>query len=427
MKKTRVAIVEGVRTPFCKAGGVLKEIEADDLGAFAVTELLGRVDKWGVEPEELIFGNVIQPPLLANIARIIAVKGGLPIKVPAMTVNRNCASGLEAIVTAADHISSGRYSTVVAGGSESMTNFPIAIKKSYRNFLQKLMKSKGLGEKLSCLLSFRLNFLLPEFPAIVDPLCDLSMGQTAEVLVREFAITRESQDQFALMSQKRACDAIAQGKLAEEIMPLLMPPSYQSYQLQDEGPRANQTLEALAKLPPSFDRLTGTVTAGNSSPLTDGAAALLLMSEEKVKQLGIKPLGYIRESAAAGLDPRRMGLGPIFATAKLLKATGMKLSDFDLIEINEAFAAQVLSVVKACASESFCLRELGLDKPLGEIDLAKLNVNGGAIALGHPLGASGARLVLTILKELKRRNKQLGLVTLCIGGGQGQSAIVEVE
>ncbi len=427
MKKSRVAIVEGIRTPFCKAGGILKEIEPDDLGAFAVAELLARIGKWKVQPEALVFGNVIQPPHLANIARIISVKGGLPVQVPAMTVSRNCASGLEAITTAANQILLGEYGSVVVGGVESMTNFPIPIQKKYRDFLQKLMKAKGWGERLRTLLTFRLKFLMPESPSLVDPLCGLSMGQTAEVLVREFAITREAQDQFALMSQQRAYQATNSGRLAEEIFPLLIPPAYQTYQMQDDGPRANQTLEALLKLKPIFDPLTGTVTAGNSSPLTDGAAALLLMSEEKVRQLGIKPLGYLRDAAAAGLEPRRMGLGPAFATAKLLKATGMKLSDFDLIEINEAFAGQVLSVIKACASETFCRTELGWDKPVGEIDMQKLNVNGGAIALGHPLGASGARLVLTILKELRRRQKNLGLVTLCIGGGQGQAAIVEVE
>lgn len=307
-----------------------------------------------------------------------------------------------------------------------MTNFPINIKAKYRDFLQRLMKAKDWKQRISTLIAFRPSMVVPEIPEISDPICGLSMGQTAEVLAREFAVTREEQDKFSLRSQQKAAEAIAAGRLAEEIAPMPIPPSFNTYQTADEGPRANTTLEGLASLKPSFDRLTGTVTAGNSSQITDGAAALLLMSEEKVKELGIKPLGYISAYAAAGLDPARMGLGPAYAIGKLLKATGKKLSDFDLIEINEAFAAQVLAVVKACASEEFCRKELGLDAPIGAIDMDKLNVNGGAIALGHPLGASGARLVLTTLKELRRRKKNLGLVSLCIGGGQGEAAILEV-
>lgn len=426
MKKSRVAIVEGVRTPFCKAGGVFRDIDADDLGGFIVAELMARVGHLGANVDALIFGNVIQPPQLANIARIISVKGGLPISVPAMTVNRNCASGLEAITTASDKILLDHYSTVVVGGSESMTNFPITIRRKYRDFLQRLTKAKDWKQRLGAIASFRPSFVVPDMPEISDPICGLSMGQTAEVLVRDFAVSREEQDRFALRSQQRAAEAIASGRFADEIAPMPVPPAYQTYQQVDDGPRAKQTYEALAKLRPSFDPITGTVTAGNSSQLTDGAAALLLMSEAKAKELGVTPLGYIRDYAVAGLDPRRMGLGPAYATAKLLKASGMKLSDFDLIEINEAFAAQVLAVIKACASEQFCKNELGLDGALGEIDIEKLNVNGGAIALGHPLGASGARLVITMLKELRRRKKNVGLVSLCIGGGQGQAAIVEV-
>jgi acetyl-CoA acyltransferase len=415
-----------VRTPFCKAGGAFKDYQADDLGGFIVAELLARAGNVGPKVEALIFGNVIQPPILANIARIIAIKGGLSINVPAMTVNRNCASGLEAVATASDKILLGHFSTAVVGGSESMTNFPINIKTKYRDFLQRLMKAKDWKQKIGALMAFRPSMVMPEIPEISDPICGLSMGQTAENLSREFAVTREEQDKFSFRSQQKAAEAIAAGRLAEEIAPMPIPPLFNTYQTADEGPRANTTLEGLANLKPSFDRLTGTVTAGNSSQITDGAVALLLMSEEKVKELGIKPLGYISAYAAAGLDPARMGLGPAYAIGKLLKATGKKLSDFDLIEINEAFAAQVLAVVKACASEEFCRKELGLDAPIGAIDMDNLNVNGGAIALGHPLGASGARLVLSTLKELRRRKKNLGLVSLCIGGGQGEAAIVEV-
>lgn len=423
----RIAIVDGVRTPFCKANGVLRDIEADDLGAMAVTELLARSGISRDAVDELVFGNVLQPPAAANIARIVAVKGGLPVKVPAFTVNRNCASGLEAITTAANKIRLGYGKILIAGGTESMSNFPVLINKKYKSFLTRLGKAKGWQQKLAALCSFRPSFIVPEIPEISDPLCALSMGQTAENLSREFHITREQQDAFALLSQQRACRAMDDGFLSEEIVPIPVPPKYSDMQLQDDGPRANQTLEALAALKPSFDKVTGSVTAGNSSQITDGAAAVLLMPESVAKEMGLKPLGYIREYAVAGLQPSRMGLGPAFAISKLLAKTEMKLSDIDLIEINEAFAAQVLAVQSACASDDFARRELGRDKAVGEIATDKLNVNGGAIALGHPLGASGTRLVLTLLKELNRRKKNVGLASLCIGGGQGQAAIVEVE
>ena len=423
----RIAIISGVRTPFCKAGGVMKECEPDHLGAFIVSELIMRSEINGSSVDELVFGNVVSAPHLANIARIISVKAGLPVTTPAFTVNRNCASGLEAIATAANTILLGRNNIVVAGGAESMTNFPVLIKKRYKTFIQRLSKSKSWKEKLAILMTFRPNFLIPEIPEIADPLCGLSMGQTAELVARDFKISREEQDQFALMSQLRAERAINSGIFAQEIVPIPLPPAYKTVQTQDEGPRAKQTYEALAKLKPSFDSLTGTVTAGNSSQITDGAAAVLLMKESAAKERGIKPLGYIRSYAATGLMPSRMGLGPAYAIAKILKQENMKLSDFDLIEINEAFAAQVLAVIKACASAEFARKELGSDKVVGDINLEKLNVNGGAIALGHPLGASGTRLVLTLLKELDRRKKNLGLASLCIGGGQGEAMILEVN
>ncbi|MEI8365671.1 MAG: thiolase family protein [Parachlamydiaceae bacterium] len=425
--KERIAIVTGFRTPFCKAGGVMRDIEADDLGAYIVAEMMLRSGIAAGSVGQVIIGNVIAPPHLANIARVVGVKAGVPIKVPAFTVNRNCASGLEAIVTGADRILLGYDEIVIAGGTESMSNFPISIKKRYRDFLQRLSKAKSLQQKLGVLVGFRPSFLIPEFPEIADPLCSLSMGQTAELLAREFSVTREEQDKFALRSQQRAEKAQTDGFFAGEIVPTPLPPAYSAVQMADDGPRANQTVEALAKLKTIFDPITGTATAGNSSQITDGAAAVLLMKESKAKALNLEPLGYIRESVSTGLQPSRMGLGPAFAISKLLKKTGMQLSDIDLIEINEAFAAQVLAVVKACASDEFSRKELDREHALGTIDMDKLNVNGGAIALGHPLGASGTRLVITLLRELRRRNKNIGLVSLCIGGGQGQAALLEVK
>jgi len=425
--KDRIAIVAGIRTPFCKGGGVMRDMAPDDLGAYVVSQILA---KSGISPEkidELIFGNVLQPSQSANIARIIAIKGGLPIKTPAFTVNRNCASGLEAITTAADKIKLGYDDIVVAGGTESMSNFPVEVKKGYKDFLMRLGKAKTIGQKVSAAFSFRPSFLVPEMPEISDPLCGLSMGQTAEVLAHEFKITRQDQDKFALESQNRAEKAIAAGRLNDEIQPTPIGPKYSAVQMNDEGPRSGQTLDALAKLKPAFDKLTGTVTAGNSSPITDGAAAVILMKESKAKELGLEPLGYIRDYAVSGLQPERMGLGPAFAISKVLQKTGLQLEDIDLIEINEAFAAQVLAVVRACASDEFAKKELGRDKAVGVIDLEKLNVNGGALALGHPLGASGTKLVITLLNELKRRNKNTGIASLCIGGGQGQAIVLEVK
>lgn len=423
----RVAIVSGVRTPFCKSGGALKDIEPDDLGAYVVRELIARSGIPVQAIDELVFGNVIQPPNSTNIARILAVKGGLPVGKPAFTVNRNCASGMEALVSAANRILLGQADIMIAGGTESMSNFPVLFRKNMKNFLMSLSKAKNWKQKLGILMTFRLSFLTPEFPEISDPLCGLTMGQTAEILSRDFKITKEEQDRFALRSQELAVKAMKEGRLAEEIIPVPLPPSYGKMQLVDEGPRENQTLEALTQLKPVFDRLTGTVTAGNASPTTDGAAALLIMRESKAKEYGLTPLGYLRGSAAGALAPNRMGLGPVFATSKLLERTGLHLKDFDLIEINEAFAAQTLAVLKAFASDDFAKRELGRSEAMGTVDINRVNVNGGAIALGHPLGASGVRIVLTLLKELKRRNKKLGLATLCIGGGQGQAVALEVE
>lgn len=416
--RKRVAIVSGIRTPFCKSQGLLKQMQADDLGAYAVKELFQRSSVPLNEIDEVIMGNVITPPHGANLARLIAVKAGLPISIPSYTVSRNCASGMEAVHSGANKILTGESEVIIAGGVESMSNIPINFPDKMRDFLLRLNKSKGAMEQLKALFSFRPSMLVPQIPGLVDPLCGLSMGQTAEKLVKEYRVTREEQDVFALQSHLRAAKAESDGRFAEEIFPIPLPPSYSSYQEKDDGPRANQTLEALAKLKPVFEKINGTVTAGNSSPITDGAAALFLMSEEKAKALGLKPLGYLLGVAEAGLDPSRMGLGPAYATAKLFKKTGVSLKDIDLIEINEAFAAQVLAVMKAFNSKDFAL---------GEIDPNILNVNGGAIALGHPLGASGTRLILTLLLELKKRKKRLGLAALCIGGGQGQASLLEVE
>lgn len=412
----RVAVVGGVRTPFCRAGTDLKEISPENLGAVVVRELLARVPIYPSMIDEVIFGNVIQPPHATNIARVLAVKGGIPISVPAMTVNRNCASGLEAVVNGADKIRSGRCEITLVGGVESMSQFPILFKKEMREIFYLLSKARNLGEKLKVFSKFRFRFLLPDIPKIADPICGLVMGETAENLAREFHITREQQDAYALESHRRAALALKSGRFSKEIIPVCIPPNMDTFAQSDNGIRVQQTLEDLKKLKPCFEKYTGTVTAGTSSQVTDGACALLLMSEQRAKELNIEPLGYLGASAEAGVEPSRMGFGPVNATLKLLNQTQDSLDTFDLIEINEAFAVQVLSVVEG-------FKRAGM----GEIDRERLNVNGGAIALGHPVGVSGARLVLTTLIELKERNKSRALVTLCVGGGQGESQILEAE
>jgi acetyl-CoA C-acetyltransferase/acetyl-CoA acyltransferase len=261
---------------------------------------------------------------------------------------------------------------------------------------------------------------------LTDPVCGLNMGQTAEVLAREFHVTREEQDQFALASHQKATAAITAGRFGEEIVPLPIPPKYEKAQLVDDGPRANQDMAALQKLKPYFDKVAGTVTVGNACPITDGAGAVLVMAESHAKALGLAPLGYMRDFAYAGLDGRRMGLGPVYATAKLLDKTGLSMKDFELIELNEAFSAQVIACQRAAASAEFAKTHLNRSQALGEIRSDILNVNGGAVALGHPVGATGTRLVITLLKELRRRKLQRGLATLCIGGGQGAALALEV-
>ncbi len=427
MNTQRLVIVDGVRTPFCKAGSDLAHSGPDELGRVAVSALLTRT---GLDPalvDEVIFGCVSQPADAANVARVIALRSGIPEKVPAMTVHRNCASGCEALTQAAERISAGRGSIFIVGGTESMSQVPLLFKQSTAEKFGKLARAKSFGQKVRTLASFRPSDFQPRVGlqlGLTDPVCGLNMGETAEVLARECRISREMQDAFSLESHRRA--AAAAVRLAEEICPIYV----NGYRpaaaiLQDNGPRLNQSMEALAKLKPVFDRRTGTVTAGNASQITDGAVALLVMSEEKASMLGLQPLGALAAWAYAGCDPMRMGLGPVFAMAKLEDETGVAPAAVDLVEINEAFAAQILAVLNCSASTDFARKHLSRDRALGEIPKEKLNVNGGAIALGHPVGATGARLALTSLKELRRRKAKQALVSACVGGGQGVALLLE--
>jgi len=425
MNTDRLVIVDGVRTPFCKAGTELALMGADELGRIAVNALLTRT---GLDPElvdEVIFGCVAQPVDAANVARVIALRAGIPEKVPALTVQRNCASGCDAVTLAQERLHAGRGSVFIVGGTESMSNIPLLFKQSAAEKFARLTRAKRLAQRLQSLGAFRPSDFQPRVGLLLgltDPVCGLNMGQTAELLAREYGVTRADQDEFALKSNQRAI--AARDKLAEEICPAFDARKAVAV-TSDNGPRENQSLDALARLKPVFERKTGTVTAGNASQVTDGAVALLVMSEQRASELGFTPLGTLTGYAYAGCDPSRMGLGPVFAMAQAAARTGLTPEDADLIELNEAFAAQTLAVMKAAQSQSFARKFLGCEKAFGEIPVEKLNVNGGGIALGHPVGATGARLGLASLKELHRRKARRALVTLCVGGGQGAALWVE--
>lgn len=428
--RERIAIVNGVRTPMGKAGGVFDGITAVDLGVTVAKEVVAMSGVGSDEIDEVIIGNVAQPADSANIARVIALEAGIPVRTPAYTVHRNCASGMESVTTASDKINAGQARIILAGGVESMSNIPLLFKKQMAGFLTRVSKAKTFPEKLSAMFGFKPSFLKPEIglvKGLTDPVSGLIMGLTAEVLAREFRISREEQDEYALRSHTLAVKAIDDGIFAQEIVPVPLAPEYETVVSTDEGPRRNQSLAALAKLPPYFDRKNGTVTVGNSCPVTDGGAAVLLMSETSAKERGIVPLGFLREYAYAALEPERMGLGPVYATAKLLAKTGVRMKEIELVEMNEAFAAQIIANERAFPSGKFATEFLGQDKPVGDLDRSILNVNGGAIALGHPVGMTGTRLIIHLLKEMRRRKNQLGLATLCIGGGQGAALLLEVE
>ncbi len=427
--KERLAIVDGIRTPLAKAGGELKDISADDLGAFVTKHIVARNSVDPHELDEVIFGNVAQPVDAANVARVIALKAGLPRDIPAYTVHRNCASGMESISTAANKIFAGEASIIIAGGTESMSNIPLLFNEEYTSFMSRMMRARTPLQKARTLMGFRPRFLTPIIgvqQGLTDPVSGMIMGDTAEVLAREFHISRERQDEYALRSHKLAVGASEDGLLTEEIIPIPIA-GYKALLEQDSGPRPDQSAEALAKLRPYFDRQNGTVTVGNACPLTDGAAAVLVMSEKEAKRRKLKPLGYLREYAYASLEPERMGLGPVYATSKLLQKTKANMSDFEVIELNEAFAAQVIANEIAFDSDAFAQQYLGRDSKVGFLDRELLNPQGGAIALGHPVGTTGTRITVHVLRELRRRGKNTGLATLCVGGGQGAAFFLEVE
>jgi acetyl-CoA acyltransferase len=440
-----VVIVEGVRTPFAKAGSKLKTVHPAKLGQVALTELIARSNLDTNIVDEVIVGNTGNPSDAVNISRVIALNSGIPQKTSAVSVHRNCASALESISNGYEKIKSGTMDVVVAGGTENMSQMPLIMPTSITSIIEKLGSAKTTGQKLSALWAWfkadlsqikemattppmaktKYKPIISIVDGLTDPFVGINMMGTAEILAKEWGLTREMQDAFALNSHLKA--AAAQGKLAEEIATVFLEPDFKEFISNDIGPRADQTMQALAKLKPMIDKLTGTITAGNACPLTDGAAMVLLMSREKAEALGYKPQAKIRGYAFAGLEPERMGLGPVYSTPIALKRAGLTMKDMNRVELNEAFAAQVMSCQRAFDSDKFAQEKFGLSNKIGEVRDEILNVNGGAIALGHPVGATGTRLVLSLMKELKRSNTQFGLATLCIGGGQGGSMIIENE
>ncbi len=423
-----VVIVEGVRTPFVKFGGVFKDLPAQDLGAMALKELVERTNLPTSEIDEVIIGNIAQPPEATNIARNIALFAGLPEEIPAFSVQRNCASGMQSVADAWYRIQAEHGSTYLCGGTENMSRIPLLFNEGAAEWMGNLFKARTMGQRLGLFAQFKGSFLKPVIGlqlGLTDGFCGLNMGDTAEILAKEFRITRQEQDELAVRSHNLAEKATENGLMAGEIMAVAIPPKFSKSISKDDGIRNGQSLPALAKLKPVFDRRNGTVTAGNSSQITDGAAMLLVMEEEKARAMGYQPLGRIKGFAFAALDPKRMGLGPAYSIKKVLSQTGLKIPDIGLFEINEAFAAQVIANLRILDSDELSKKYLDLDKKLGAIPLEKMNVNGGAIALGHPVGASATRLLLTLLRQMKRDNQALGLASLCVGGGQGAAFILE--
>jgi acetyl-CoA acyltransferase len=421
----RVAIVAGLRTPFTKQGSDFKNLTALDLGRAVVAELLERV---GVKPEDIeqvVYGQVIPSLAAPNIAREVVLGVGLPRTVDAFSVSRACATSYQSTVNVAQSILDGSIQMGIAGGADSASDIPMVVGKKLSAALARASRARSLGERLSAFGGVSLADLMPIPPALKEPSTGLTMGEGAEKMAKDNGIARDKQDEFAHRSHVRAAAAWAEGKFAEEVMTYYVPPKFAAT-VEDNLVRKDSSLEAYAKLKPVFDRRHGSVTAGNSSPLTDGASALLLASEEKQKALGLPALGYLKSYAFCAVDPAdQLLIGPAYATPMALDRAGLKLKDMDLIDMHEAFAAQVLSNTQALESDKFAREKLGRDKRVGLIDWDKFNVNGGSISIGHPFAATGARQITQTLRELKRRGGQFALCTACAAGGLGAAIILE--
>ncbi len=418
-------MVAGLRTPFAKAGTVLKSMTAIDLGRACVAELIERTNLDTAQIQAVIFGTVIPSILAPNIAREVALMPMLPKGVQAYTVSRACASANQAITDAADQIALGNMDVAIAGGAESLSNVPILHSRGFTDILMSANRAKTLPQRIGAFTRVRPKDLQPIVPAIAEPSTGETMGQSAEKMAKINHIPRDEQDQFALRSHRLAAAGTADGRLTAEIAPLYVSPRYETVVTSDNGIREHTSYDQLAALKPVFDRRYGTVTAGNSSPLTDGGAAVLLMSEARARTLGYAPLAVIRSYAYAALDPGEQLLqAPVLAAPVALRRAGLELKHIDLVEMHEAFAAQVLSNLQGFESKQWAERA-GFSTPVGTVDRTRLNVMGGSIAIGHPFGATGARILTTLCHELARRGGQFGLLTVCAAGGMGHAMVVE--
>jgi acetyl-CoA acyltransferase len=421
----RVAIIAGVRTPFAKAGTVLKDLSAIDLGKRCVAELIQRTELDGTQVDAIIYGTVVPSVIAPNIAREVSLLPMLPKGVQAFSVSRACASANQAITDAADQIALGHAHVIIAGGAESLSNVPILHSRTMAEKLVAMSRARTAGGRVKIASSIRPRDFIPITPAIAEPSTGETMGESAEKMAKINHVPREEQDQFALRSHRLAYAGTEDGRLTAEIAPVYIPPSYETVLESDNGIRSDTSLEQLAALRPVFDRKYGTVTAGNASPLTDGGSAVLLMSEERARTLGYRPLAWVRSYAYAALDPgEQLLMGPVLAAPVALQRAGLSLRDVDLIEMHEAFAAQVLCNLRGFESKEWAQRA-GFAEPVGEVDRAKLNVMGGSISIGHPFGATGARILTTLTNELVRRGGQFGMLTVCAAGGMGHVMVIE--
>ena len=425
---TRVAVVAGLRTPFAKQWSAYREVSALDLANLVVSELLQRVDLDPQEIQQVVYGQVVPSVEAPNIAREIVLATGMPKGIEAYSVSRACATSYQSAVNVAESIMTGAIDTGVAGGADSSSNVPITVTKRLAEALMEATKARSIGERLQAFRGLRPKDLAPQPPAIREFSTGLTMGESAEKMAKENHISRESQDEFALRSHQLAAKAWEEGKFDDEVMEVFVPNRFNESIREDNLVRKDGSIEKYAKLKPVFDRKHGTVTAANSSPLTDGASALLLMREDKAKAHGFDVLGFIRSYAFAALDPAgQLLMGPSYATPLALDRAGIKLSDVDLVDMHEAFAAQILSNTQAFESTAWSEKNLGRSEKIGDIDWDNFNVTGGSISIGHPFAATGARQITQTLRELKRRGGNLALCTACAAGGLGAAMVLEAE
>ena len=421
----RVAVVAGCRTPFCRSGTVLKDISAVDLARHAVVELVHRANLDGKVVDEMYFGQVVPSALTPNLAREVSLLPQFPSHIPAASLNRACASANSAIAVGHDQIVLGHADVVIAGGAESLSDIPILHSRRFSEMLVGLSKAKSLARRIKLLAGVRPRDLIPVSPAIAEPSTGESMGQSAEKMAKLNGISREEQDKFALRSHRLAHAGSEDERLTAEIAPVFVPNTGKPI-TRDNGIRSDTSLDQIAKLRPVFDRRYGTVTAANASPLTDGAGAVLLMSDAAARSLGYEALAFVRSYAVAALDPGdQLLMGPAYAVPEALDRAGIAWSELGLVEMHEAFAAQVLSNIQAFESKQWAVERLGRSAPIGEIDWNTLNVMGGSIAIGHPFGATGARITLTLANEMRRRDVQFGLISVCAQGGMGFAMVLE--